>query len=329
MRELSGTIAVLMGGPSAERSISLKSGQAVVEALTSRGHRVAPVVLEPMETTAAQLATKLHAVRAEVAFLALHGTFGEDGTLQTILEQLGMPYTGSGPEASRWAFDKWASRQRFLARDIPVPPTVHLTRDEAQRWQRTLDGFHRREWTQPLVVKPVRQGSSMGVTRVASPTELAHAMDVALQLDDAVLIETWIQGRELTIAMFDEQALPVVEIRTTDTFFDYQAKYHASSTEYLVPAPLDEVVTLRVQQTALAAYRALGCRHFARVDVILSTDGTPVILEVNTIPGLTSRSLLPMAAQACGCGFPELCEHMVALALETPPALVAAASGPA
>ena len=311
-----GTVGVLMGGPSTERAISLKSGEAVVQALTSRGHRAVPIALHPTETTAERVAARLAQARCDVAFLALHGSFGEDGAIQEILEQLEMPYTGSGPAASRLAFDKWRSHQQLTAHGVAMPPAIHLSRRDAELFQRGLQQLHRHTWPLTIVVKPVHQGSSMGVALASSAGVLAAAVTMALQLDDELLLETHVRGRELTVAIFDEQALPVIEIRTREAFFTFHAKYQADSTEYLVPAPLDEATAVRVQQAALTAHHALGCRHFSRVDLILTDDGTPTVLEVNTIPGLTERSLLPRAAQAVGCAFPELCEHMVALAIE-------------
>lgn len=312
-----GVIGVLMGGPSAEQAISLKSGEAVVRALTSQGHQAAPVVLAATETTAERVAARLAAARCDVAFIALHGAFGEDGTLQAILEQLGMPYTGSGPAASRLAFDKWQSRERLAACGVAMSSAIHLTRREAAIFRRGLPQLHRHAWPSAVVVKPVHQGSSMGISLASSAEALEVGIAAALQFDDELLLEMYVRGRELTVAVFDEQALPVIEIRTRDSFFTFHAKYQADTTEYLVPAPLGEPLSVRVQQLALAAHRALGCRHFSRVDLMLAEDGTPVVLELNTIPGLTERSLLPMAAKACGCTFPELCEHMVALALES------------
>lgn len=319
MRDSLGVIGVLMGGPSAEREISLKSGHAVVQALTSQGHRVVPLVLAPMETTPTQIASRLQSAQCDVAFIALHGTFGEDGRLQAILEQLEFPYTGSGPEASRLAFDKWDSRQRFQACGVAVPWAVRLTRSEAAEMQQHVLRQHRQQWETPAMVKPVHQGSSFGISLVQSPAQLVSAIDTALRFDDEILLEAHVRGRELTVAVFDEQALPVIEIRPHAAFFDFRAKYHADATEYLAPAPLDERTTLQVQQASLAAHRALGCRHVSRVDLILSAEGIPTVLEVNTVPGLTERSLLPMAAAACGCSFAKLCEHVVALALETRP----------
>ena len=316
MNESFGVIGVLMGGPSVERAISLKSGEAVVQALAGRGHRVVPVVLAPTDTTPERVAMRLQETGCDVAFVALHGTFGEDGTLQDILERLGIPFTGSGSEASRLAFDKWESRLRCAACDVPVARGAHVTRREAEALRNQCSRLHRQQWDGALVVKPVHQGSSMGVSFATSPAALSDAIGTALQFDDDILLEQCVRGRELTVAIFDEQALPVIEIRTPETFFNFQAKYHAASTEYLVPAPLKETEALRVQQVALTAHRALGLRHFSRVDLILAEDGIPYVLEVNAIPGLTARSLLPRAAQACGCGFPELCEHMVAMALD-------------
>ncbi len=318
-----GIIGVVMGGPSAEREISLKSGQAVVRALDERGHRVVPLVLAPEETTREAVAARVHEAKCEVIFNALHGTFGEDGTIQQIAEALHLPYTGSGVEASRLAFDKWAMREHLTAVGLQLPPAVRLLRDEAELVKQQTAYFHHECWPFPLIVKPVHQGSSKGVSLVTTPQALTPAIQEALQFDDALLLERHIAGREVTVAIFDEQALPVIEIRPRAAFFDFHSKYHAGATEYLVPAPLDETTTLRLQQAALATHRALGCRHFSRVDLILDPAQVPYVLELNSVPGLTATSLVPMAAHACGCSFPELCEHMVAMALESAPLAVA------
>jgi D-alanine-D-alanine ligase len=266
----------------------------------------------PRDLTAAEAAESaaalLHRESPEVVFLALHGPFGEDGTIQRVCEAAHVAYTGSDPHASHLGMDKVASRQRFEQVGLSVP-----------RW-RVLDSATAvadeslRDVSLPVVVKPTNQGSSIGVTRVAHRKDLAAAIEAARRYDHRVLVEAWVQGRELTVGVLGDTALPVVEIRSSHMLFDYAAKYTAGQTEYLVPAPLEAHVAQRVQAAGLQAHRALGCRHFSRTDMILTEAGEPVVLEVNTIPGLTSTSLLPKAAACAGLSYDQLCEQMVQLA---------------
>lgn len=304
-------VAVVMGGPSEEHAISLKSGQGVVEALRRR-HWPAEGLAIP-KTLAVHEACEfvrhgLKQLGAEIVFLALHGAFGEDGTVQQLCDDLHMPYTGSDTKASRLGMDKLASRRRFEEAGLPVP-----------RW-RAVDlsdgaGYRRLgELALPVVVKPTSQGSSLGVSIVRRPEELGEAMASAGRYGSQILIEEWIPGRELTAGILGETPLPIVEIRPLQGFFNYAAKYTPGSTEYLVPAPLDAELTQMVQTVGLMAHRALGCRHLSRTDVILSPEGVPVVLEVNTIPGFTPTSLLPKAAAHAGMPYDELCEQLVVMA---------------
>ena len=308
-------MAVLMGGPSAEHDISLKSGQSVVAALTRRGWHVEsltiPHTLSVEEATDA-VPDILRQAHPEVVFVALHGPFGEDGTIQQVCEALHLPYTGSGPEASRLGMDKVASRRRFEHAGLTVP-----------QW-RLLDAAHLPDadhllgdFTLPVIVKPTNQGSSIGVTKVERHEELPPAIEDAARYDQRVLVEEWIAGREVTVGILGEEALPVVEIQSSHALFDYTAKYTPGQTHYLVPAPLPEEWSTRIQAAGLRAHQALGCRHFSRVDIMLTASGEPVILEVNTIPGLTTMSLLPKAAACAGISYDVLCERMVMMALET------------
>ena len=306
-----GRIGVLMGGPSAERPISFKSGQYVCEALRARGHEVVPVEIPEDVRRVDRL---LSAARLNVAFIALHGTFGEDGTVQSILERLGIIYTGSGVLASRCGMNKWASRQRFQAMGLLTPQTIVLMQEErhnpwlVDRVERTLP--------YPLVVKPCRQGSSVGVGLVSRPEELRPAVEAAWSFDDIVLVEERIQGRELTVGILEDMALPVIEVVPSHACFDYEAKYQPGLTTYHVPAVLDEDVAQHCQAVALEAHRAVEARHVSRVDLMLNAYRQPVILEINTIPGLTSMSLLPKAARVAGIEFSALCERLVLAALQ-------------
>jgi D-alanine-D-alanine ligase len=305
-------VAVLMGGPSAEHEISLKSGQGVVAALSRRHWVVEPVVIaREMSVDEAREWTgqALERIGADVAFIALHGAFGEDGTIQDLCEGLHVTYTGSDAASSRLGMDKVASRRKFEAVGLSVPP-----------WQ-VID--HPAECPQPgrfsypVVVKPTSQGSSLGVSIVRQPQDLAAAVNEAARYGSRVLIETFVPGREVTVGVFGEVPLPIVEIRPHHPFFDYTAKYTAGATEYVVPALIDPSVARVVQEAGLAAHHALGCRHLSRADFILRDDDVPVLLEVNTIPGFTPTSLLPKAAACIGLSYEELCEHLVIMAAQS------------
>ncbi|HXI83673.1 MAG TPA: D-alanine--D-alanine ligase [Verrucomicrobiae bacterium] len=293
-------IAVLMGGPSAEREVSLKSGTAVASALTGTGAKVVPIDIPETKFTIPS--------DVDVVFVALHGTFGEDGTLQQILEDTGIAYTGSGPEASARAFDKIAAKAEFRTAGVPTPKYEVFDRAHPD-WRRlALLGF-------PLVVKPSRQGSSVGISIVHEEARLEEACRTAWRYDDRLLVEQFIAGRELTVGIFDGHALPVIEIRPKHDFFTYEAKYTKGQTDYLVPAPLEKSVEARAKALALRAHDCLGCRDLSRVDFILAENGELLVLEVNTIPGFTETSLVPQAARASGMGFPNLCARLVDMAL--------------
>ena len=303
-------VAVLMGGPSGEHDISLRSGQGVVDALIRRHWPVEPIVIPRMRTMAeaGDAATQaLQRADADVAFIALHGPFGEDGTIQALCEALHLPYTGSTSRASRLGIDKAASKQRFERAGLAVPRGMvraSMARPEP------VQGL-----SYPLVIKPVGQGSSLGVSIVHREEALPTACEAAGQFGDRIVIEEFVMGRELTVGVLGERALPIVEMRPRQPFFDYTAKYTVGLTEYLVPAPLPAGTAASVQAAGLRAHQALGCRHFSRADLILSPDYGPVILEVNTIPGLTPLSLLPRSAACVQIPYDELCEQIVMMAL--------------
>lgn len=297
-------IAVFLGGPSAEREVSLRSGAAVATALRSRGHAVVEIDPSGDWTLPAEVG---------VVFLALHGTYGEDGTVQAELERRGVPYTGCGVDASRIAFDKVETKRRMLAAGVPTARFTTVTRADAP-WPAG--------WAPPVVLKPVRQGSSVGLRFVDRTDDWPEALAAALGFDDAVLVEERIQGREVTVGILEDRALPLVEVRPRSGAYDYQSKYTKGATEYLCPAPFDAAVTARLQAAGLAAFRAVGGRDYARVDVMVGPGGAPVVLEVNTLPGMTETSLLPMAARAAGLDFAALCERMVELAWARRPAAV-------
>ena len=290
-------IAVLAGGPSCEREISLLSGRAVFDALYSMDLSV--FMLDP----GADVAQKLKKENAQMAFLALHGTFGEDGTIQRILDEAGIPYTGPGARVSEIAFDKARTQRLFREAGIPVPEFRVLTKKDAlPEWKKI-----------PIVVKPSKAGSSVGISIVADRRDLGKALEEAFRYSDEVLAEQYIPGRELTVGFLGDEALPVVEVIAQRKFYDYEAKYGDAGTRYEFPARLGADEERTVVEAATAAYRVLGCDVMGRVDVILGEDGKPYVLEVNTIPGLTAKSLLPKAARARGIDFPDLCVRIIEL----------------
>jgi D-alanine-D-alanine ligase len=294
-------VAVLRGGVGRERQVSLESGRCVAEAMQQAGLDVVTSDIRPDDMQI------LDRTDIDVFFLALHGEFGEDGQLQRVFEERGLVYTGSGPEASQRAFDKVASKRLFARAGVNVPAGVEFTREMTpSELEKQLQGLG----TQ-FVVKPIRQGSSVGVSIVNGRAEaVAAARQVLGEFGDC-MVESFVPGRELTVGVLGRQVLPVIEIRSQTEFYDYQAKYVDDRTQYLFDTIEDRAVQARIQGAALACFDALGCRDFARVDFILSGDGTPYALEVNTIPGFTSHSLLPKAAARIGLSMGELCVRIV------------------
>ena len=291
-------ITVMLGGPSAEREVSLRSGAAVATALRSLGHTVNELDPRQPEWTLPS--------PTDVVFLALHGTYGEDGTVQKQLDGLGVPYTGCEAEASRIAFDKVLTKQRCLAHAVPTPKFVTINSPAAA----FPEGF-----APPLVVKPVRQGSSVGLQFVEQAADWPGALAAALKFDSEAVVEEKIIGRETTVGILGANVLPIVEVRPKAGSYDYRNKYTPGATEYFCPADFDAAITQGIQAAALGAFRAIGGRDYARVDVMVRPDGSPQVLEVNTLPGMTETSLLPKAARAAGMSYAELCQRMVDLAL--------------
>ncbi len=289
-----GKVAVLLGGKSAEREVSLKSGGMVLKALRSKG--VDAHSFDPKEKDFAALEKE----RFERVFIALHGRFGEDGTVQGILEWLGIPYTGSGVLASALAMDKLRTKRIWAAEGLPTAPHAVLTRESnLKSVSRTL-GF-------PLFVKPAREGSSVGMSKVKRAGDLEEAFALAVNYDPVVLAEKFIDGPELTVAILGEQVLPVIRIETPREFYDYEAKYIANDTRYLIPCGVSKAKEAQIQAMCLKAFKALGCRGWGRVDLMLDRRGRPYLLEINTAPGMTDHSLVPMAARAVGISYEELC----------------------
>src|SRR6266446_2416040 len=287
-------ITVMLGGPSAEREVSLRSGAEVAKALRSLGHKVHEV--DP-QTDAWELPKE-----TELVFLALHGTYGEDGTVQARLEELGVPYTGCGPEASRIGFDKFLTKQRCVAAGVPTARFV-LIDSPAASWPMG--------WRPPVVLKPARQGSSVGLQFVERVSDWSKALAEAMRYDSQVVMEEKVSGRECTIGILGEEPLPIIEVQPKTGIYDYNTKYTPGTTEYFCPAPFDVATTGRIQGAALGAFKAIGGRDFSRVDLIVRPNGEPVVLDVNTLPGLTETSSLPRAAAAAGITFSQLCQRMV------------------
>jgi D-alanine-D-alanine ligase len=298
-----GKVAVLLGGASAEREISLLSGNAVVGALRSKSVDAHP--FDPAEREIFDLKRD----GFTRAFNALHGRFGEDGTVQGALETLGIPYTGSGVMASGLAMDKWRTKLVWIASGIPTPGYRVVHRDTD--WMRLVAELGDR-----LIVKPAREGSTIGITKVTSfdHGELAAAYDAAAKHDALVLVEELVEGTELTAAVLGERALPLVRIEAPQGNYDYENKYFTDDTKYYCPSGIDAALETRIQADTMRAFRVLGCRGWGRADLILRADGTYAFLELNTSPGMTGHSLVPMAAKEAGLPFADLCVAILRLA---------------
>ena len=294
-------IGVLAGGPSSEREISLKSGKAVFKALHGAG-----LDAVFMDVNEEGFVRAIDRSGIDVAFITLHGRFGEDGTAQKILEKRNIRYTGSGPVSSALALDKLASKKRFEKEGLKIPGFCAVKAGE---------DISRLDIRFPCVVKPRCEGSSIGLSVVHSEDLILKAVKEAAEFGENVLIEDFVIGREITVGVLDDRALPVVEIIPADGVYDFEAKYRSTATRYMTPADLEGEQYARVQEAGLKAHRALGCESFSRVDLMLSEEGEIFVLEVNTIPGLTERSLLPMAAKAAGLDFLQLCVKMLCGAL--------------
>jgi D-alanine-D-alanine ligase len=298
-KDLAKKIAVLMGGPGSEREVSLATARGVSKALRSLGAEVVEIDVRDENF---QLPPDV-----DLAFITIHGTFGEDGTLQKILEERGVAYTGEGVEGSRVAFDKKLTKQKFRDQNIVTP-----------QWE-VIELGQRPKIPLPLVVKPPCQGSTVGVVIVKTENELDSAIAEAAKYDRELLIEKFVPGRELTIGILGDQALPVLEIIPKGGFYDFATKYPflnpqaGASAEHVCPAKIDSAKTKEIQELALRAFRALGLQVYARVDVILSEAGEPFVLEANTIPGMTEASLLPEAAAAAGITYVDLCRRIIEL----------------
>jgi D-alanine-D-alanine ligase len=302
-----GKVGVLSGGRSAEREVSNMSGAGVLQALKSRGIDAHP--FDPAQRSLAELAAE----KFDRVFIALHGRYGEDGTLQGALEQLGIPYTGPGVMASAIAMDKVMTKRIWHSMNLPTPRFMvldsHTATHEELRQLPDVLGL-------PLMLKAPHEGSTIGISKVASYSDMNDSFALCAKYDEEVLAEEFIPGRELTVPVLgagrDARALPIVEIRAPEGNYDYQHKYFTDDTQYLCPAPLDEALTQRIQSLAVQAFNAIGCEGWARVDFMLrDSDNEPFLLEINTSPGMTGHSLVPMAAKADGISYEDLCVEIL------------------
>lgn len=294
-------IAVLKGGPGSERKVSLKTAESVCEALRSKGANVVEINVTGPDFEAP--------ADVFIAMNLLHGTFGEDGQIQAILERKGIRYTGAGVESSRIAFDKFLSKERFLAAGVPTPRSQEYPLDDSQPLRIPF----------PLVAKPPREGSSVGVHIVHDEAQWKAAVEDERRFGNTTMVEEYIEGKELTVGVLGDQVLPVIHIEPVEGFYDINNKYPwmtgTGKTNYHCPAPLSAEVTRRVQEAAMAAFKACGTEVYGRVDIMLRKDDQPFVLEINTIPGMTSSSLLPKAAKAAGIEFPDLCVRIIELSM--------------
>lgn len=293
-------IGVLFGGMSREREISLRTGKAIRKALVEKGYQVCCI------DVGRDIAERLVREEIEVAFIALHGRYGEDGTIQGMLELMGIPYTGSGVLASALCLHKVMAKKILIQENLPTPPFHSLKAEEVER-----GGLEKLALSLPLVVKPAREGSTIGVSIVQSEKDLPAAVKEALKYDDEILLEAFVKGKEITVGILNDLPLPIIEILPKSGFYDYHSKYTKGETEYIIPARISRETYLYAQEISLKAFQALGCSGVARVDLMTDEEGAPFIIDVNTMPGMTETSLLPKAAEYVGISFGELAERIL------------------
>nr|WP_233588347.1 D-alanine--D-alanine ligase [Herminiimonas sp. KBW02] len=310
MKKEFGKVGVLFGGRSAEREVSLMSGKGVLAALLSKGIDAHP--FDPAERSLAELAAE----KFDRVFIALHGRFGEDGSLQGALEQLGIPYTGPGVMASAIAMDKVITKRVCLSQGVPTPKFTALEVEATTPEQLQAIAA---EFGMPLMLKAPHEGSTIGIAKVETAEGMQAGFDLCAKYDDVVLVEQFVKGRELTVPVLgsgrNARALPIVEIRAPQGNYDYEHKYFSDDTEYLCPAPFDAAFTKRVQALAVSAFNAVGCTGWARVDFLVrESDNEPFLLEINTSPGMTGHSLVPMSAKVAGTAYEDLCVEILRMA---------------
>ncbi len=312
-------VGVIMGGTSSERDVSLSSGRAVAAALAEKGHDV----VELDVTSTRGLATRLHRAKLDVAFIAMHGRFGEDGRLQAMLETVGIPYTGSDVLSSALAMDKLKAKELFRLHNVPTPPYYTLRRADRALLEEVHGSFGF-----PVVVKPRREGSSFGVAKASDREQLARSVDEALTYDESIVVERFVGGREIAVGLLDGRVLGAIEIAPPGDLYDTEAKYQSEQTEYFLPARIPASRLLGVINLAQRAASALECQGAVRVDLIVTEGGNEYVLEVNTCPGMTETSLLPKIADAAGYDFPTLCDAILQAARGFAPARQSVAEEP-
>jgi len=300
-----GRVGVLMGGYSSERGISLKSGKAIYDSLFQQGYHVVGIDIKSHDEH--KITSQILDFSIDLAFIALHGQLGEDGLIQSILERMQIPYTGSGVKASQLAYDKVLSHEQFKKDGLVIPPHKVLMRECLSHIDEASEGID----FLPVVVKPACEGSSIGISIVEKRSELVSALLNAFKYGGHVLVESYIKGRELTVGILDDRPLDIIEIISKKDFFDFSAKYDEGLTAYIVPAQLPQQVSDQIKSVAQKAHTILGCSVFSRIDFILDETMVPFILEVNTIPGFTDTSLLPKAAKHAGINFHQLCSKIL------------------
>ena len=288
-----GKVAVLMGGKAAEREVSLRSGQAVTMALQSQGIDATALDVKRLEDI------QMVAQNYDRVFIALHGRWGEDGVVQAILEDLGVPYTGSGMAASAVAMDKLRTKWMWLGAGLPTPKFIWVS----DTLPLDIDSF---SIPFPVIVKPSHEGSSIGMRKVINKAELVDAVAFAQQYDSEILIEQWITGREYTVGVLNNEALPLIELKTTHDFYDFEAKYQSNDTQYICPCDLDVETQQKIKTLVLQAFNIIGAKGWGRVDLMLDEHNQPWLIELNSVPGMTDHSLVPMAAKAAGHSFEKL-----------------------
>jgi D-alanine-D-alanine ligase len=293
-------IGVMMGGLSREREISLRTGKAILRALTEKGYQASPI------DVGQDIAETLIKEKIDIAFIALHGRFGEDGTIQGMLELMRIPYTGSGVLASALALHKIMAKKFFLCENIPTPTYEVFQREEIEKNPRRTASL-----PLPLVVKPAREGSTIGVSIVRKEEELVPALREAGKYDEEILVEEFMKGKEITVGILEDIPLPIIEIAPKSGFYDYHSKYTKGETEYIIPARIPREKYLYAQEVSLKAFQVLDCSGCARVDLMTDEDGNPFVIDVNTMPGMTETSLLPKAAGYAGISFEDLVERIL------------------
>ncbi|TGB04505.1 D-alanine--D-alanine ligase [Halobacillus salinus] len=301
-------IAVLYGGTSGEREVSLSTGKGIIQALENYGHEVVGIDFSP------ERLEEIIQLKVDLVFIGLHGKYGEDGKIQSLLDMLEIPYVGSGVLASALAMDKTKAKQIFASNGIQIAKSNSYSADLGIT---AIAEDVRKHFTPPFVVKPNQEGSTLGLTIVKQDHQIENALELAVKSDSTILVEEYVKGREMTVPVIgrqgEEQALPVIEIIPKNEYYDFDSKYKPGGSEHIVPAEIDQDLTVRMQEEAILAHQELGCKVYSRVDFIINEQNEPVILEVNTLPGMTPTSLFPDSAQEIGWSYDELIQKFVEL----------------